>query len=111
MGILKGPEEEFIVTINDEFVKVEHPKRKTETVLWKNLREVAMLTTADGPLMPDLFLVLIGEDGDGCLVPQGAKGYDELYDIVSKYEGFDFENAILASSCTEEQLFPLWKKI
>jgi hypothetical protein len=78
-------------------------------IIWKNLREVTMLTTADGPLMPDLFLVLIG-DGDGCLIPQGAQGYDELYDIVSKYEGFNFDNVLLASVCTEEKLFPLWKK-
>jgi hypothetical protein len=110
MGTLKGPEEDFTVTITDAFVKVEHPARKTETILWSTLREIALYTTAEGPMLPDLFLVLIG-DGDGCLIPQGAKGYDEVYDIVSKYEGFDFENVIQASMCTEEKFFPLWKKI
>ena len=26
----KNPEDDFIITITDEFVKVEHPQRKTE---------------------------------------------------------------------------------
>lgn len=52
---------------------------------------IKILNTDQGPWLPDVWLVLIGKD-DGCMIPYGAKGFDEIYDIVSKYNGFNFEN-------------------
>lgn len=103
------PEDEFTVTISDESITVEHLKRKTEKVEWSNIREIKLINTDSGPWLPDVWLALIG-DNDGCLIPQGAKGYDEVYEIVSKYEGFDFENVIKSMSCTENAEFKLWNK-
>jgi hypothetical protein len=108
-GKSKNPEDYFKVTITDELVKVEHPKRKTEQVNWKDIVEIRMLNTSAGPALPDVWLVLMGGK-NGCLIPQGAKGYKEVYDIVSKYEGFDFENVIKSMGCTEDKQFLLWKK-
>lgn len=105
----KNPEDDFIVTITDAFVRVEHPKRKTEEILWKNIKEIRFINTDTGPFAPDVWLALIGND-HGCLIPQGAKGYDKVYDIVSKYEGFNFENVIQSMSCTDNEQFLLWTK-
>jgi len=33
-----------------------------------------------------------------------------VYDIVSKYKGFNFENVIAAAVCTENQEFIVWRK-
>jgi hypothetical protein len=43
-------------------------------------------------------------------IPQGAKGYDEVYAIVSKYENFNFENVIKSISSTDNAEFELWTK-
>jgi len=105
----KQPEDDFEVTITDESVKIEHPKRKTEQVKWENIIEIKLINTDAGPWAPDVWLALIGEK-DGCLIPQGAKGYQEVLDVVSKYEGFNFEKVIESMSCTDNAEFDLWKK-
>ena len=45
-----------------------------------------------------------------CSIPQGANGYDEVFDLVSKYDNFNFENVGLSMSCTDNAEFELWKK-
>ena len=100
---------DFKVTITDTFVRVEHPERKTEQVLWENIEQIKFINTDEGPWMPDVWLALLGKE-DGCLIPQGAKGFEEVYDIVSKYDGFNFENAIKSMSCADNAEFQLWTK-
>ncbi len=105
----KNPEDDFHVTITDTLIRVEHPVRKTEQVLWENIQEIKLINTNQGPWLPDVWLALLGEE-DGCLIPQGVKGFDEVYDIVSKYDGFNFENAIKSMTCTDNAEFNLWTK-
>lgn len=105
----KEPEDYYDISITDDYVKVEHPKRDTEQINWNEIEEISILTTDDGPFLPDVWLMLIG-NGKGCSMPQGAPKYDEVYDIVSKYEGFDFEEVIMAATSTDNAKFELWKK-
>ena len=105
----KNPEEDFVVTITDDFVRVEHPNRRTEEIFWKEINEIRFINTDGGPFTIDVWLALIGENS-GCLIPQGTKGCEQVYDIVSKYEGFDFENALKSMSCTDNEQFLLWKR-
>lgn len=105
----RNPEDKFKVTINNDFVQIEHPERKTEKILWKDIKEIKLINTDQGPFQPDVWLALLG-DSSGCLIPQGAKGYDEVYEIVSKYEGFNFENVIKSMGCTDNAEFELWTK-
>ncbi|WP_339925310.1 hypothetical protein [uncultured Cyclobacterium sp.] len=106
----KQPEDDFKVSITEDSVKIEHPKRKTEQVEWNNIKEIKLINTDSGPWLPDVWLALISEN-DGCLIPQGAQGYDEVYEIVSKYEGFNFENVMESMSCTDNAEFNLWNKL
>jgi hypothetical protein len=52
---------------------------------------------------------LIG-NGKGCSIPQNSEGWNKVYDVVSNYEGFIFENVIASASCTENKTFDLWKR-
>lgn len=105
----KIPEDDFTVTLTNDFVKVEHPQRKTEQIYWESINEIRLVNTNDGPFLPDVWLTLVGDDSS-CLIPQGAKGYDNVYDIVSKYNNFNFENVIKSATCTNNEQFLLWKK-
>jgi hypothetical protein len=105
----KNPEDYFTVTITDELVKVEHPKRKTEQIKWADIDNIKIITTDQGPFQPDVWIALLGSE-TGCLIPQGAKGHDEVYNIVSKYERFNFENVIKAMSSTDNQEFLVWTR-
>jgi len=105
----KNPEDDFTVTITDKSIKVEHPHREIEQVLWENIQQIKLINTDQGPWLPDIWLALLGNE-DGCLIPHGAKGFNEVYDIVSKYEGFNFENFAKSMSCTDNVEFDLWTK-
>jgi hypothetical protein len=106
----KQPEDYYDITITDEYVKVEHPKRKTEQIKWKDIEEIDIITTDEGPFLPDVWLILTGK-GSGCSMPQGAPNFNEIYEKISKYEDFRFEEFIKAMSSTDNARFNLWKKI
>ena len=105
----KNPEDDYLITLTDELIRVEHPRRKTEQIFWKDINEIRLVNTDEGPLLPDVWLTLIG-DTSGCLIPQGAKGFDTVYDIISKYDNFNFENVIKSMACTDNEQFFLWAK-
>ena len=106
---VKQPEEYFETTITEEFVRVEHLERKTEQILWKDIIEIRFINTDVGPFSPDIWLALIGKNS-GCLIPHGSVGCEKVYDIVSKYEDFNFENAMKSMTSTENEQFLLWKR-
>jgi hypothetical protein len=104
-----NPEGQFIVIMTERGVACEHPRRKRECVEWDEINEIGILTTDEGPFAPDFWLLLIG-DGKGVSVPQGAKRYEELYDRISRFPGFNYESVIKASVSTENARFICWKR-
>jgi hypothetical protein len=102
------PEEYYKVTITESFVKVEHPSQPIQEILWNNIKEIRLINTDEGPWLPDIWLALIG-DGKMCLIPHGSKGFDEVYEIVSKYKNFNFENFGNSMTSTNNEQFILWK--
>ena len=105
----KQPEDYYETEVTDIYVKVSHPKRQVEQIEWNEIEEIKLINTDEGPFLPDVWLVLIG-NGKGCSIPQGSEGWNKVYDIVSKYEGFNFENAIKSAGCTYNETFELWKR-
>lgn len=105
----KHPEDEYKVTITNEYVLVEHPKLDAQQIYWTNIILIKLINTDKGPLLPDIWLTLVGEN-EICSIPQGANGYDEVFDLVSKYDNFNFENVGLSMTCTDNAEFELWKK-
>jgi hypothetical protein len=105
----KNPEDYYVVTITSEFVEVRFLDKEPAKILWDNIIEIKLINTNEGPILPDIFLQLLGERS-GCKIPYGTKGFDQVYEIVSKYENFNFENVTESMSCTENKEFLLWKE-
>lgn len=102
------PENYYQTTITDTLIRVEHPKRETEKILWRDIKEIKLINTDAGPATPDIWLALLGENS-GCLIPHGSKGFDKVYEIISKYENFNFENVTKSMASTSNEHFLLWK--
>lgn len=105
----RQPEDEYVTEITDLFVRVCHPTRAPEQIAWHEVEEVLLVNTDEGPFLPDVWLILKGHD-KGCSIPHGSAGWDPVYNIVSQYEGFDFEKVIESASCTDNAVFVVWKK-
>lgn len=105
----KQLEDFYEVELTEKAIIVTHPKRPTEQIDWSDIEEIKLANTDEGPFLPDVWMILMGNN-KGCSIPQGSEGWDKVYDIVSKYEGFNFENVIKSASCTDNQTFELWKK-
>lgn len=103
------PEDFYEVEITNEYLKVCHPFNPDEQIAWQEIEEIKLVNTDEGPFLPDVWMLLSG-NGKACLIPQGSKGWNDVYEIVSKYEGFNFENVIKSALCTDNQIFEVWKK-
>lgn len=103
------PEDKFKVSVTSQFIQVEHPQRPTEKIEWEAILEIRMINTDQGPWLPDVWLGLFGRNTK-CLIPHGAKGYDEIFEIVLKYNGFDFEAYFNSMTCADNKQFILWQK-
>jgi|SRR6185436_16010459 hypothetical protein len=83
---------------------------KIEAVAWKDLVEVEIVTTDEGPFVDDVFFLLVGAEGTGCCVPQGAPGSEGLLDRLQGLPEFDNEKVIQAMGCAENARFVCWRK-
>jgi len=99
------------VIIDQEGVRVTRLNGKVEEIKWDDIGEISIITTSDGPFMDDVFLCLSSVGGrTGCAIPSTADGYNEVYDLVSKFEGFNFQKYIDSMSCAIDAKFVLWEK-
>lgn len=105
----KHPVDYYETEITDVYVKVTHPERKDEQIDWDEIEEIKLINTDEGPFLPDVWLVLMG-NGKGCAIPQGSEGWDMVYDVVSTYEGFNFGNVIKSAVCSDNETFELWRR-
>ena len=103
------PESRFIVRISDTEVACERPDGKTERVGWDDLQRVEILTTSDGPMLPDVFWILHGTDR-GCAIPQGARGERALLERLQSLPGFDNGQVIEAMGCCSDRRFLCWQR-
>jgi hypothetical protein len=103
------PESRFVVRLSESEVVCERPDGRIERVAWADLQKVEIVTTADGPLAPDVFWVLHGTDG-GCAVPQGATGDGQLLERLQALPGFDDHAVIEAMRSTSNRRFLCWQR-
>jgi hypothetical protein len=83
---------------------------KREEVAWKDLVEVQIVTTGEGPYVEDVFYVLVGANGRGCVVPQGAPECNALLERLQSLPNFDNGKVIEAMGSAENARFVCWKK-
>ena len=98
------------ITIDDLGVRRRLGDGKIEAVAWKDLVEVEIVTTDEGPFVDDVFFLLVGTDGSGCCVPQGAPGSEPLLDRLQRLPDFDNGKVIEAMGCAENGRFVCWRK-
>jgi len=106
---LLEPESRFVVKLSDTEIVCERPDGRVERVAWNDLTKVEILTTADGPLVPDVFWILHGSDG-GCAIPQGATGERELLARLQTLSKFANDAVIEAMVSTSDRRFLCWQK-
>ena len=102
-------ESDFRAIITDDFISVEHPDLGKEELRWADIIAIDIITTDKGPFEPDVWLVMRSETLS-CRIPQGAPNYDRVYDTVSAWPNFNFDNVIQAMMSTENATFELWRK-
>ena len=99
-----------VVTITETQVSCARPSGLVESVGWDELKEVAIVTTDEGPFATDVMWVLIGAVS-GCVIPQGAAGEDELLRRLQSLPGFNNEAVIEAMGSTSNRQFVCWEKV
>jgi hypothetical protein len=83
-------ESEFRLVITPDEVTCEFRKRKRESIRWDEVIRVWYVTTADGPRLPDEWIVLEGASG-GCSFPTEVRGMGAIWDeLEARFPGFDY---------------------
>ena len=98
------------VTWDDSGVRCALGDGRVDAVVWSELEEVRVVTTATGPLSEDVFFVLVGEGGDhGCVVGMSEVG-EAFVPRLQALPGFRNEELIRAMGSAEEAEFLLWRR-
>lgn len=104
------PESRFSIHMTETEVSCHRPDGVVESVRWDDLQKVQVLTTSDGPLLPDRFWVLQGSEKAGCCIPWGATGDLELLQRLQELPGFDNQAIMQPAGITHEALHLCWEK-
>jgi len=78
-------------------------------MLWTDLREVWITTTALGPFTDDMFITLSGPSGD-CVIPSESLGAESLTERLTQLPGFNEEAYFAAMGPTENARFCVWRR-
>jgi hypothetical protein len=98
------------IQVDDHGVRRHLPNGKVEQVAWRDLAEVAIVTTDEGPFMEDAYFVLQAADGSGCVVPSGAEASRALRERLQRLAGFDNERVIEAMTTATNGRFVCWRR-
>lgn len=99
---------EFVVEMDDEWIRCHRPDGNMEQVRWSDLRAVILETTDKGPFVCDVFWILVG-NGSGCAIPQNAANGKELLDRLQELPDFDNKRVIEAMGSSENARFLCWE--
>ncbi|MEV5651543.1 hypothetical protein AB0L57_25110 [Nocardia sp. NPDC052254] len=97
------------VEITDRFVRRTLDNGRIEEVSWQELTEVRVITTADGPFADDVFFVLIGARGNGCVVPHSAADKEFRVRLL-QLPGFDNAKVMEALGTVSDRQFLVWRR-
>jgi hypothetical protein len=104
------PEGRFVVHLGDTGVVCDRPDGTSERISWDGLQRVEIVSTSEGPTVPDIFWLLVGET-DGCAIPWGATGEHELLLRLQALPGFDNDAVIAAATDATESRRTCWQRV
>lgn len=107
------------VTFDGEGLTYLQNNEPAQYVAWRQLHEVNIFTTDEGPFLDDFFWVFEYEEADAdiaepnpkrvCIIPSETLGLSLLLEQIGVIlPGFDFEATIKASTSTENAVFLCW---
>lgn len=104
-----GPRRRENVQVDDKGVIVV-TKKGRDQVLWTEITRARIITTSAGPWGEDVYFVLEGTEGNGCVVPHDAAVRTKLLEeIQAKLPGVDDRKVIEAMGCTSNNTFVIWE--
>ena len=110
LGILKAERAPLdLLAIDDAGITRTAPGLR-EHVAWGDIVRVRIMTTDQGPQLEDVFFVLEGRSGDGCVVPHDlAQRGDLLHALQSRLEGVNNAAVIEAMLSSENRVLTIWE--
>lgn len=82
-----------------------------EQILWKDVAEIRIITTDEGPYRDDVFFVLAGANGTGCLVPHTAATRVKLFEeLQARFPDLSNDLVVQAMASTSNNNFLVWKR-
>jgi hypothetical protein len=101
---------EPIITITEEELACSYPSKNIiDKITWKDINHVDVLTTEEGPIVCDVF-ILISDNNGGVVVPQDREECKVVIDKIFKLPGFGFNEFTAAMSSTSNKRFNVWRK-
>ena len=99
------------VSSNEVEISASFPKGWRRSIRWRDLRKIAILTTADGPFGIDFYWELYGSgEAPVMVLPNNAMGMDELLvTFQGKLKNFNNSAVIDAAACVETASFLVWQ--
>lgn len=107
---MTSSESHFDVRWDAEGVTVARPD-KTEHIDWDAIDEVAIVTTDEGPIGIDMWLILVGSDYR-CEIPGGIDAFNQVLfvELKARCPGIDWRAVINAMASADHARFVVWSK-
>ncbi len=87
-----------------------HPTQDYGSVKVDDIVEIGVLTTDEGPIAPDVWIMLLDRNGLACTFPSDATGHKPVINHLLQFEGFDHRAFIEAMGSTSNAKFVVWQK-
>jgi hypothetical protein len=110
VGVLprEVPPDEHL-TIDDEGI-TRTTRKLREHVAWSDIMRVRILTTDQGPQLEDVYFVIEGKDGNGCMVSHELAVRGGLLNALhERLDGVDNKEVIEAMLSTSNRVFTIWE--
>jgi len=103
-------EERYLVIMEEDRISCLHPEKPDESILWREISEVVIVTTNKGPYEPYIWILLVAENGQGCVFPLGAKNSRIAIEKILGFPGLNLAVWANALKSTGNDRFVVWKR-
>ncbi len=98
------------LTIDDAGI-TRSAKGLREHVAWDDIVRVRIMTTDQGPQLEDVFFILDGRNGNGCMIRHDLAVQGQLLKALQgRLEGMNNEAVIEAMLSIEKRMFTVWEE-
>ena len=99
----------YCIALDKQDIKLSYRGKEKQAMNWADLKEVAIVTTDEGPFRCDFYWILCGTSSK-MVIPKGAIGESQLLQELQQLPNFDNEAVILACTSADNNSFTCWHK-